>query len=222
MFRVVLRNGFRVVGNNGVRKFSSFPEHTVLRMPALSPTMTEGGIANWNVEEGDAIQAGQPICEVETDKASVDFEAVDDGFLAKILVPAGTSAVQVGEPIGVSVEDETTLGEFGSFTLADAGGAPVEAKVEAEAAQPEPVAMAKPEPVAVPKPEPVAVPKPEPVAVPKPEPVAVPKPEPVAATSNVKFPKLKSPLASFLEKTQAEYESTYGITLMCREKPVNP
>ena len=62
------------------------PPHTLIRMPALSPTMTEGVIAGWQLSVGDEISPGTVLCEVETDKATVDFEAQEDGFLAKILV----------------------------------------------------------------------------------------------------------------------------------------
>jgi pyruvate dehydrogenase E2 component (dihydrolipoamide acetyltransferase) len=92
-------------------------------MPALSPTMERGTIASWSIAEGGEISAGSPICEIETDKATVDFEAQDDGFLAKILLPAGTQDVPVGTPIGVSVEDASDVAAFASTTAADFGGA---------------------------------------------------------------------------------------------------
>ena len=103
---------------------SSFPEHEVIAMPALSPTMEAGTIARWVLKEGEAITAGDVICEIETDKATVDFEAVDDGYLAKILVEAGSGEIKVGAPIGVSVEDEVDAGAFKSFTIEDAGDLP--------------------------------------------------------------------------------------------------
>jgi hypothetical protein len=74
----------------GVRRLSTLPPHTFLPMPALSPTMTQGNLAVWKKAEGDEICAGDVIAEVETDKATVDYEAVDEGFLAKILVSAGS------------------------------------------------------------------------------------------------------------------------------------
>ncbi|MFM8799676.1 MAG: biotin/lipoyl-containing protein, partial [Tagaea sp.] len=72
-----------------------------LLMPALSPTMTEGKIARWLKAEGDAVKSGQVLCEIETDKATMEVEAVDEGTLAKILVPAGTEGVKVNQPIAV-------------------------------------------------------------------------------------------------------------------------
>jgi pyruvate dehydrogenase E1 component beta subunit len=70
-----------------------------LKMPALSPTMEEGTLARWLVNEGDAIKSGDIIAEIETDKATMEFEAVDEGTLEKILVPAGTAGVKVGTTI---------------------------------------------------------------------------------------------------------------------------
>ena len=72
-----------------------------LKMPALSPTMEEGTLAKWLVKEGDSVTAGDILAEIETDKATMEFEAVDEGVIAKILVPEGTDNVKVGEPIAV-------------------------------------------------------------------------------------------------------------------------
>src|SRR5262249_40121444 len=68
-------------------------------MPALSPTMTEGKLAKWHVKVGDAVKAGQVICEIETDKATMEVEAVDEGTVAQILVEEGTEGVKVNAPI---------------------------------------------------------------------------------------------------------------------------
>jgi pyruvate dehydrogenase E2 component (dihydrolipoamide acetyltransferase) len=78
--------------------------HKVL-MPALSPTMTEGKLAKWLKKEGDTVKAGQVIAEIETDKATMEVEAVDEGVLAKIIVPAGTDNVAVNSLIAVLLED---------------------------------------------------------------------------------------------------------------------
>src|ERR1700760_193510 len=69
-----------------------------LLMPALSPTMTEGNIAKWHKKEGDAVKAGDVIAEIETDKATMEFEAVDEGTIGKILVPEGAQGVKVNQP----------------------------------------------------------------------------------------------------------------------------
>jgi pyruvate dehydrogenase E2 component (dihydrolipoamide acetyltransferase) len=77
------------------RYFSSLPDHDVVGLPALSPTMEMGTIASWNKKEGDKITAGDIICQIETDKAIVDFEAQDDSYLAKILKPEGSTDIKV-------------------------------------------------------------------------------------------------------------------------------
>jgi pyruvate dehydrogenase E2 component (dihydrolipoamide acetyltransferase) len=74
---------------------------TELKMPALSPTMEEGTLAKWLVKEGDAVKSGDILAEIETDKATMEFEAVDEGKIAKILVPEGTDGVKVGQPIAI-------------------------------------------------------------------------------------------------------------------------
>ncbi len=79
-------------------------------MPALSPTMEEGTLAKWLVSEGDTVKSGQVLCEIETDKATMEFEAVDEGRIGKILVPAGTAGVKVNDAIAVLVEDGEDLG----------------------------------------------------------------------------------------------------------------
>src|SRR5689334_23580689 len=72
-----------------------------LKMPALSPTMEEGTLAKWLVKEGDDVKSGDILAEIETDKATMEFEAVDEGKIAKILVPEGTDGVKVGAPIAL-------------------------------------------------------------------------------------------------------------------------
>ena len=72
-----------------------------LKMPALSPTMEEGTLAKWLVKEGDKVESGDILAEIETDKATMEFEAVDEGTVAKILVPEGTDGVKVGAPIAI-------------------------------------------------------------------------------------------------------------------------
>ena len=75
-------------------------------MPALSPTMTQGNIARWKVKEGDEIRAGDSVAEIETDKATMEFESQEDGFLAKIVVGDGAQNVPVGAIVAVMVEDD--------------------------------------------------------------------------------------------------------------------
>ncbi len=78
---------------------------TELKMPALSPTMEEGTLAKWLVKEGDEVKSGDILAEIETDKATMEFEAVDEGKIAKILVPEGTDGVKVGQPIALLAAD---------------------------------------------------------------------------------------------------------------------
>lgn len=78
-------------------------------MPALSPTMTEGNISSWRLKEGDTFSAGDVILEIETDKATMDVEAQDDGILVKITMPDGSKGVKVGERIGVTAEPDDDI-----------------------------------------------------------------------------------------------------------------
>src|SRR5438128_11758055 len=81
-----------------------------LKMPALSPTMEEGTLAKWLVKEGDKVASGDILAEIETDKATMEFEAVDEGTVAKILVPEGTDGVKVGAPIAILAEEGEDAG----------------------------------------------------------------------------------------------------------------
>ena len=72
-----------------------------LKMPALSPTMEEGTLAKWLVKEGDTVKSGDLLAEIETDKATMEFEAVDEGVISKILVAEGSDGVKVGTPIAI-------------------------------------------------------------------------------------------------------------------------
>src|SRR5579862_597999 len=76
---------------------------TEILMPALSPTMEEGKLSKWLVKEGDEVKSGDILAEIETDKATMEFEAVDEGTIGKILVPEGTEGVKVNAPIATLV-----------------------------------------------------------------------------------------------------------------------
>src|SRR5205814_3340212 len=80
-------------------------------MPALSPTMTEGKIARWVKSEGEPVRAGDVLAEIETDKATMEVEAIDEGVLAKIVIPEGTEHVAVNTPIAVIAADGETAAE---------------------------------------------------------------------------------------------------------------
>ena len=110
---------------------------TNILMPALSPTMEEGTLAKWLVKEGDTVNAGDILAEIETDKATMEFEAVDEGFVGKIVIAAGTENVKVNEVIAIMVE----AGESVSDAAPAAAPAPTAA---APAAAPSVPASAKP------------------------------------------------------------------------------
>jgi pyruvate dehydrogenase E2 component (dihydrolipoamide acetyltransferase) len=106
-------------------------------MPALSPTMTEGTLAKWLKAEGDAVKSGDVIAEIETDKATMEFEAVDEGVMGKILIAAGTSGVPVNTPIAVLLEegeDASALAAAAAPKAAPAAAAPAAAPAAPAAA----------------------------------------------------------------------------------------
>src|ERR1700691_1613604 len=89
---------------------------TDVLMPALSPTMTEGKIARWLKAEGDHVSPGDAIAEIETDKATMEVEAIDEGILAKIVIPEGTEHVAVNTPIAVIAENGEDFGSAAAKT----------------------------------------------------------------------------------------------------------
>ena len=147
-----------------------------LKMPALSPTMEEGTLAKWLVKEGDKVESGDILAEIETDKATMEFEAVDEGTVAKILVPEGTDGVKVGAPIALIAEE----------------GESVDAAAPAATAAPQEETSARPAKTAEPAPPPQA-------AVETP---AAP-PQPAAAPARAAGDRIKaSPLARRLAQAQ--------------------
>ena len=150
-----------------------------LKMPALSPTMEEGTLAKWLVKEGDKVASGDILAEIETDKATMEFEAVDEGTVARILVPEGSEGVKVGAPIAILAGE----GE-------DAKAASAPPKADTAAAPP---------PKASPEPKADATPK---AAPPPKAPVETPaaRPQPAASTSGERVK--ASPLARRLAQAQ--------------------
>ncbi|KAK4458252.1 2-oxoacid dehydrogenases acyltransferase-domain-containing protein [Cladorrhinum samala] len=132
------------------RWYASFPPHQVVKMPALSPTMTAGNIGGWQKKPGDSIQPGEVLVEIETDKAQMDFEFQEEGVVAKILRDTGEKDVAVGNPIAILVEEGTDISAFENFTLKDAGGdasAPAPKPEEkSESSTPAPAPTSAPEP----------------------------------------------------------------------------
>ncbi|HEX2793733.1 MAG TPA: pyruvate dehydrogenase complex dihydrolipoamide acetyltransferase [Croceicoccus sp.] len=120
-----------------------------LKMPALSPTMEEGTLAKWLVKKGDRIEPGDVIAEIETDKATMEFEAIDEGVVADIAVEAGTENVKVGTVIATLAEDGEDAGSIAVAPAAPKAPAAPTAP-QAPAAPAAPAAKAEPAPVAVP------------------------------------------------------------------------
>jgi len=134
---------------------------TEVLMPALSPTMTEGNLAKWHKKEGDTVKAGDVLAEIETDKATMEMEAVDEGTLGRILVPEGAQGVKVNQPIAVILGEGE---DAKSIAAKPAASAP------APAVAPEP----KPQPAAAPAPRPAAATATPPAAAPAPVPTPAP------------------------------------------------
>jgi pyruvate dehydrogenase E2 component (dihydrolipoamide acetyltransferase) len=110
---------------------------TEILMPALSPTMEEGTLAKWLVKEGDTVSSGDLLAEIETDKATMEFEAVDEGVIGKLMVAEGTEAVKVNTVIAVLLEDGESASDIGTAAAPKAAAAPA-----ASAAAPAPQAAA--------------------------------------------------------------------------------
>lgn len=94
----------------------SLPSFKKISLPALSPTMETGTLRSWSKKEGDKISEGDILAEIETDKATLGFEAGDEGFLAKILIPAGSKDVPVGKPCAIIVERAEDIAAFANYT----------------------------------------------------------------------------------------------------------
>lgn len=198
---------------------TDLPYHIVVGMPALSPTMESGTLAVWNVKEGDSFIAGDSLAKIDTDKASIDFEAQDDGHVAKLLVKEGTEDVACGAPIMITVEEAEDVAAFANYVLTDAV-APVAKKEEPSPAVP----------VAAPPPPPVVAPAasaapPTSPALPVEAPAVAVAAEDLSSVINAqtksatpttmawgKLAKVHSPLAGTLSAQQKKYIEKYGTT----------
>lgn len=146
-----------------------------LKMPALSPTMEEGTLARWLVKEGDMVRSGDILAEIETDKATMEFEAVDEGTVSQILVPEGTDGVKVGTVIAMIAGEE-----------------------ESATPAPAPKAAAKPAPAAPTKAAPA------PVAATVAAPAAAPAAQPAPASASASDDRIiASPLPDALPSKRA-------------------
>src|SRR5215469_4080191 len=139
-------------------------------MPALSPTMTEGKIAKWHKKVGDPVKPGDVIAEIETDKATMEVEAVDEGTMGELLVPEGAQGVKVNQVIARLLEEGEGAGALKSAPPPSAKPAPA------------PAAAPAPAPAAAPAPAPAAPAAPA-AAAPKPA-AATPAPRPATPAAN--------------------------------------
>jgi pyruvate dehydrogenase E1 component beta subunit len=127
---------------------------TQILMPALSPTMTEGKLAKWVKAEGDTVASGDILAEIETDKATMEIEAIDEGLLGKILVAEGTEGILVNTPIAIITEEGEDTGDISAATIEDPAPTPEPAPAPTA---PEPAAA----PAAAPPASPQSAPEPE-------------------------------------------------------------
>ncbi|VDL61375.1 unnamed protein product [Hymenolepis diminuta] len=121
------------------RSFSLLPPHVVVNLPSLSPTMETGHVVSWAKNEGDQVVEGDLLAEIETDKATMSMDSSNDGYIAKILVPAGTKNLPIGTPLVIIVEDKASTAAFKDYDPAS-GIAPA-----TKAAPSSPLAESKPE-----------------------------------------------------------------------------
>lgn len=147
--RATLLRSPQLAGGCQCKRFYSLPPHQKVELPALSPTMQTGTIARWEKKEGEKISEGDLIAEVETDKATVGFEMLEECYLAKILVPEGTRDVNVGAVICITVDNPDLVSAFKDVTLDS---------IKAAGATPSPAASAPPPPPAAAAPAPPAAP----------------------------------------------------------------
>jgi pyruvate dehydrogenase E1 component beta subunit len=122
-------------------------------MPALSPTMEKGNLSKWMKSEGDKVKAGDVIAEIETDKATMEVEAVDEGTLGKILVPEGTADVAVNTPIAVILSDGESASDIKAGAKASPPAQPAQAEAASVPAEPKSAVAAPPQPEAQPEPD---------------------------------------------------------------------
>lgn len=134
-------------------------QHQEIGMPSLSPTMTQGNIVKWRKKEGDQVAPGDVLCEIETDKATLEMEVMEEGFLAKILCGDGSKDIPVGQPIAVIVESEDEVSNFKDYKAESGPSSPPSKKDSSKEAAPKsspepPPKTESPKPKPKPEPEP--------------------------------------------------------------------
>jgi len=133
------------------RGFSDLPPHVVVNLPSLSPTMETGTVVSWAKNEGDQVNEGDLLAEIETDKATMSMDASDEGYVAKILHPAGTKNIPIGDPLVIIVESADLVAKFADYKPeaasappAPAAAPPVAPTIAAAVPAPKPVVAAPP------------------------------------------------------------------------------
>ncbi|KAE8592623.1 hypothetical protein XENTR_v10018817 [Xenopus tropicalis] len=129
-------------GTASGRRWYSLPPHQKVPLPALSPTMQMGTIARWEKKEGDKINEGDLIAEVETDKATVGFESLEEGYMAKILVAEGTRDVPIGSVICITVDKPEFIDAFKNYTLDSTAATPPSVSAATPSPPPPPAVQA--------------------------------------------------------------------------------
>ncbi|MEC7763597.1 MAG: pyruvate dehydrogenase complex E1 component subunit beta [Pseudomonadota bacterium] len=178
---------------------------TEILMPALSPTMEEGTLAKWLVKEGDEVKSGDILAEIETDKATMEFEAVDEGTVGKILIEAGTEGVKVNTPIAVLVEEGESADDIDTGSTASEAETPSssgDALDDTDTAKP----MSTQPGASVPEPEPVEDPE-------VPEGTAMKTQTVREALRDAMAEEMRSDEAVFVMGEEvAEYQGAYKVT----------
>jgi pyruvate dehydrogenase E1 component beta subunit len=188
---------------------------TEVLMPALSPTMEKGNLAKWLKKEGDTVKSGDVIAEIETDKATMEVEAVDEGTLGKILVPEGTNDVAVNTPIAMILADGEDAAALKNGRSAKPDGGPAPALQEKAAMSAPPVTA---EPAKVPPPAPPKTEKQEPARAAEPEPDVPAGTEMVTMTMREALRDAmaeemrRDPDVFVMGEEVAEYQGAYKVT----------
>ena len=212
-------------------KGGELPYHIVVGLPALSPTMENGSLAEWYVKEGDSFSAGDVIAKIETDKATIDFEAQDDGNVAKLLLEAGGGAsndIPIGTPIMITVEDPEDVAAFQNYvhkeeittTTTTPPAAAIATEAKEQSVAPTAPAAATATPASTPTPPPPSSSPPPQQSVASATPVTEPVPSsstPVVADASFTVAwgmgaVTKSPMAKTLAKEHLENMEKYGTT----------
>ena len=117
-----------------MRHMADLPSHIRVALPAISPTMEMGTIVNWEKKVGDQVSEGDLLCEIETDKATMGFETPDEGYLAKIVIEAGSKDIPIGKLLCIIVENQEDVAKFKDYE--DDGSSVVAASIPTPAAAP--------------------------------------------------------------------------------------